>query len=475
MARRAIQVVRLPHRAAHRFVLPVLRRWFTSLLFASLTASPVLSAQSPPSPPPSPDSVSLDSLLARLARAEAAIELLREQLATESEVAVRARSRVHLELFAQVLTNSFATLGRVNNVDNPQTALAPVVATSSPPTNDAIGISVRQSRFGAAASVGDVAGGSFVADVDFDLFGGVQNGSGDRRLFPEPRLRSARARLIWAHTELLIGSETPLISDLNPLSLAAVGTPAFSGAGNLWNWLGQVRVTRDVAATGPLRWAVQGAVMAPTSSQLAPGEPDGVDAGERSRRPALEARLRARWGSNDAEHGFRDATGGELNGEIGVGIHRGWLATSSGMLVDSRAVSFDAHAALGRGVELRAEAYTGQVLRGLGGGGIAQNFGVAPEGSPAGALGPPLRDVAGWAQLNIQPNPVLLAGIGCGMDLVNDDDNPSRVQNTVCGAHASWRPVAPIVIGAEYRQIGTRFTTGTYSARHINFVFGFEL
>ncbi len=208
------------------------------------------------------DTLSLDSLRARLARAEAAIALLREQLAGESESTVHTRSRVRLELSAQVLTNAFATLGRVNNVDVPQTVLPPPAVGATPATNDALGLTLRQTRIGMAASIADVLGGSFAADLDFDLFGGAQNGPGDRRLFPEPRLRTARARLVWPRTELLIGSETPLISDLNPLSLAAIGVPDFSGAGNLWNWLAQVRITREFATLGrgqrALRLAAQG-------------------------------------------------------------------------------------------------------------------------------------------------------------------------------------------------------------------------
>ena len=202
---------------------------------------------------------------------------------------------------------------------------------------------------------------------------------------------------------------------------------------------------------------------------------DAVDAGERSGRPAFEGRIRMRWGGDGADTEVGDAVIGHRSGEIGLGVHQGWVATAPSTLVDSRALALDAHAVLARGIELRGEAYTGRVLRGLGGGGIAQNFGATAPGAPAGALGPPLRDVAGWAQLNVQPNPVLIAGIGCGMDLVNHNDNPTRLQNTVCALHAEWRPWMPLVIGAEYRQIGTRFSTGTFSARHLNFVFGFEL
>jgi hypothetical protein len=445
-----------------------------------LAGSPVVRATGAQQRPPadtarqpirqSTDTLALDSLRARLARAEAAIALLREQLAGESESAVHTRSRLHAELSAQVLTNGFVTLGRVNNVDNPQTVLPPLAAGATPATNDALGFTVRQTRIGAAASVADVLGGTFAGDLDLDLYGGVQNGPGDRRLFPEPRLRTARARLVWSRTELLVGSETPLISDLNPMSLAAVGIPDFSGAGNLWNWLPQVRITRELAAMGPprrsVRWAIQGAVVAPYANTVAAGEPDAVDAAERSRRPAIEARLRARWGEEEERDITSTATIGDRGGEIGVGMHRGWVATAPGMLEVSHAVTLDAHIVPWRGLELRGEAYAGQLLRGLGGGGIAQNF---------GSLGSPVRDVAGWAQLNVQPHPVLVTGIGCGLDLVDPDAGPTRLQNTVCAAHAAWRPMQPLVIGVEYRQLGTRFATGTNGARHVNLVLGFEL
>jgi len=426
------------------------------------------------------DTLSLDSLMARLARAEAAIAILRQQVADESEGAVHTRSRFHVELSAQMLTNAFVTSGRVNNTDVPQTALPPAAPAATPPTNSAFGITLRQSRLGAATSIDNVAGATFAGDIDVDFFGGVQTSSGDRRLFPEPRLRTARARLIWAKTELMLGSDTPLISDLNPLSLASVGTPDFSGAGNLWNWLGQVRVTQTIGSVGNgagrLRWAIQGAVMTPYAAQTAPGEPDLVDAGERSTRPAVEARLRTQWG--DDASGAATVSGaliGGRGGEIGIGMHRGWVATGVGELKESHAVSVDGRFIVAPRVELRGEGYAGRLLRGLGGGAIAQNFGAAPAGAPANSLGPPIRDAAGWAQLNFQPVQPVIAGLGCGIDVTRAEDAATRLQNTVCAAHMDWRPVQPLLFGLEYRQFGTRYSTGTYSARHLNFILGFEL
>ena len=448
-------------------------------LFASRSAV----AQSPPSDSSrrASDTLSLDSLRARLERAEQAIAILRGQIADEAESAVHTRSRFHLELSAQVLTNVFFTAGRVNNTDDPQTALTPPPAPLAPPLPSTLGFTVRQTRLGAATSIDNVAGATFAGDVDLDFYGGVQNGPGDRRLFPEPRMRTARARLIWPHTVFMFGSDTPLISDLNPLSLAAVGVPDFSGAGNLWNWLGQVRVTQDIGSLGTgarsVRWALQGAIMTPYAAQQGEREPDAADAGERSSRPAFEARLRMQWGGDGTgtSPSISGALIGPRGGEIGIGVHRSWVATNTGGLKDSRAISIDGHMVLFPGVELRGEGYTGQLLRGLGGGGIAQNFGAAPVGAPANSLGPPIRDAAGWAQLNVQPATWLITGVGCGIDATNPDDAPTRLQNTVCAAHADWRPLQPLVFGIEYRQFNTRYTTGTFTARHVNLIFGFEL
>ncbi|HEY2376920.1 MAG TPA: hypothetical protein VGH98_13155 [Gemmatimonadaceae bacterium] len=451
-------------------------------LFLAVVALPA-AAQTPPtdSARRARDTLSLDSLLARLERAEAAIAILRQQIADESESAVQTRSRFHLELSAQILMNSFLTVGRVNNTDDPQTVLVPPSAGLTPPRNSALGVTLRQTRLGAATSIDNVAGATFAGDIDIDFFGGVQNGSGDRRLFPELRMRTARAHLFWPRTELMFGSDTPLISDLNPLSLAAVGIPDFSGAGNLWNWLGQMRITQDIGSLGggpnPLRLAIQGAVMTPYAAQLAPGEPDIVDAGERSSRPAFEGRLRMRWGANGSSFAptISGAMIGSYGGEVGLGMHHSWIATSPGVLKESHAISLDGHMVLLPHVEIRGEAYAGRLLRGLGGGGIAQNFGNPPIGALPNSLGPPIRDVAGWAQLNVQPREPVITGVGCGIDAADPHDNPTRLQNTVCAGHVEWRPVQPLVFGFEYRQLWTRFSDDIYVARHFNLIFGFEL
>jgi hypothetical protein len=218
--------------------------------------------------------------------------------------------------------------------------------------------------------------------------------------------------------------------------------------------------------------ALQGAVMTPYAAAQAPGEPDAADAGERSRRPAFEGRLRARWGDSASSNGT-DASIGDGGGEIGLGAHRGWVSDGAGSLVTSRAVTMDARISITSRLELRGEAYTGRLLRGLGGGAIGQAFGRPVTGT---GLGAPIRDYAGWAQLNARVHPTVITGAGCGADVANADDRPTRSRNTVCAGHLLWRPSEPAVVGLEYRRIATEFDPGvTGNARLLNLSIGFEL
>jgi hypothetical protein len=453
------------------------------LLVLGLAPSARVSAQTPP---PRPDSaardstaarLSADSLAARLGRAEAAVELLRRQLAIEASSAVRTRSRLQVELWAQILLNGFASLGPLNSAEVPTFATdeSPAPAGAKQPAAQALGLSVRQSRVGMSVSVDSVLHGTFTAEVELDFFAGGAGGATATYLFPQPRLRTARFILRWPRTELLIGSETPLISDLNPVSIASVGLPGFANAGNLWYWLPQLRVTRELGATPigatSLRWAIQGAILDPFSGVMQVNEEYGVDAGERAARPYLESRLRARWGPDETDVAA-GAGRSDAGGEVGVGVHHGWIRLSGDTLTTNEAVSLDARIGLHHGLELRGEAYRGRALAGLGGGGIAQSFGTPATGAQ---FGPPLRDAGGWMQLNWRAHPTLLTGAGCGIDAANVNDRPVRQRNESCAAHLQWRPAQPLLFGVEFRHLRTTYATHTASGSQINFSFGFEL
>ncbi len=402
----------------------------------------------------------IDSLAERLRRAEDAIELLRRQLAAQVESEVRTASRVQFEIFGRVLLNTFHNSGRANLTDDPQFVLPDVPTPLAP---GSFGVAIRQTLAGGGVSVRNVLGATLMGDLTIDLFGAAQ--SNPARSFPQLRLRTARAILAWDKAEVLAGQENPLFMGLNPVSLAAVGTPAFVAAGNLWLWLPQIRVGAEVGDA--VRVGLEAAALAPASGEPAgPTDPDPADLAERSGRPFLEGRLRVRWGEDDRK------------GEVGLAGHLGWYAAAgTGVpvppgdeLLVSRGIALDARVPLGRLVELRGEVYRGRLLRGLGGGAISQNFGQ-PDAS---GNRPVIRDTGGWAQLIARPSVLWEAGAGFGIDDPDDEDRPVRERNIAWSAHVAVRPAGPIVAGLEYRRMKTRYAATDFANEHVNLAVGFE-
>lgn len=387
---------------------------------------------------------SADSLLERLRRAEAAIATLQAQIAEQAGSGVQARSRMRLELNGRVLMNAFHNSRRVNNVDNPQFAL-----DAATPGRGG-GIAIRQTQLGLVVTSPEVMGGAFTGDVDVDFYGGQMPSNGGRT-FPLLRLRTARAVIRWTNTHLLVGQESPLISGVNPVSFAAVGTPAFATAGNLWLWLPQARV--GIEGGNTVRLGVQGAILAPTSGDAAAAFETDNDLAERSQRPFVQARASAKWGT-------------DLTREVGCGIHQGWLMPGADR-VGSRAVACDLLLPVLEWIDVRGEFFSGQALRGLGGGGIGQNF--TPAGPPPAQ--DPLETKGGWLQLNLQAPRSVRVGAGCGGD--HPEPVAARRRNDVCAAYAVIRP-GPVFFGAEVRRLRTEYQAGRFTNDHVTLVTGFE-
>lgn len=354
-----------------------------------------------------------------------------------------------VEFSGFVLLNGFYTSARVNNGDVPQRAEA--TATDA----GGVGGTIRQTRLGVFVTDPDVLGSSFSGEVDADFYGGQQPSSGGRT-FPLLRVRRAVATLQWARTQLLFGQESPLVAERSPRSLASVGFPDFAGAGNLWLWTPQARVTLE--QRGSVRLAVQAAVLAPIAGTAQTAFDTQLDSAERAKRPALEGRVRVGWGPGDDPS------------EFALGAHVGWIkgrdSTSGDSILVSKAVTADLRLVFGV-VEVLGEAYAGQALAGLGGGGIGQSLGAA---------GVPVRTRGGWGQLNIRPVPHFMFGGGCGIDDPKDGDLPAtgRLRNLVCEGHAEWRPPGPLAFGLEYRRLETRYASGDFSANHINLAAGYR-
>jgi hypothetical protein len=394
------------------------------------------------------------SLDDRLARAEDAIDVMRRQLADMAATGVHTKPKVHAELFGRLLLTGFYNSGRVNIVDDPQFVLAGTASHEG-----SVGFTVRQSTVGAAMTVNDVLGGNVAGEITLDLFGAAPADPG--KTFPQPRIRTVSVIMAWKNVDLLFGQESPLFLGVNPVSVAAVGVPEYVTAGNIWLWLPQIRV--GVHTAGRFQFGVQGAALEPASGEpVVASDPDPSDIGERSGRPYLQGRAYLKWGAD------------EMASEIGFDAHQGWFAGGGDSLISSWGVGADVKVSLASWLEIRGEVYRGRMLRGLGGGGVAQNFGVfSSPPAPADTL-PPLNDEGAWAQIIFHARQVLEIPIGCGADQPSADQNPVRRRNVICSGGLIIRPGAGTVFALTYRRLETTYKTGKFQDDYINLSAGFE-
>ncbi len=424
---------------------PVVVLFSVALAAAAIPAR--LTAQTPPGPRSPADSAqaAMDSLADRVERAEQAIEVLRRQLGEQRGSGVQSRSRNRIELSGLVLFNGWYNNGRFDNSDVPHFVTSPQDTSGLP--NASVAAAVRQSRLGLNVSGMQAMGAQLGADIQLDFFGGQQPSSGGRT-FPIPRIRTAFVKLDWRHVGLLVGQETQLISPLNPVSFAAIGTPEFTAAGNLWFWVPQVRVSYETG-NAP-RFGVQVAALAPMLGSPQAAFNTSADSAEKSRRPFVQGRVYVGWGD------------GETESQIGIGVHRGWIATTGDSLLTSAAYSADVRLALGEKILLLGEGFVnGRATAGLGAGGIGQEFGLA---------GQPVRSRGGWGQLNFRPTLSWEFGGGAGVDDPDDAflTPAQRGLNLIYEGHLHYRPGGGLILGTTFRRIETTYASGKLAASQIS-------
>lgn len=348
-----------------------------------------------------------------------------------------------------LLMNGFYNDASVNIAEEPSIAIAPL----SVAPQRALGASIRQTRLVGTGDLAGFAGGALHAELDVDFFGAV---NGTLRSSPALRVRRVFGEARWDRFSLLIGQEAPLVADVNPVSLSALGVPNYAGAGNLWLWIPQIRAGLDLNTGDGVRFGADVAALAATAPEGNLGIGLAPNTGESSGRPMLEGRLRAHWGDG---------------GEIGLGGHVGWLSITSDSMVTTSAVVATAIVPLGNALELRGEWYTGKGTASLGGGAVGQA--TNSDGSPMESSG-------GWAQLNLKAGSHWELGAGFGYD---DPDGASadeantgfRDKNTQYSTRIQWR-LAPAVVAFEYRHFATEYGggVGTRTATHLNLAMGVE-
>ncbi len=318
---------------------------------------------------------------------------------------------------------------------------------------EAVGSTVRQSRIMLRGWATDVLGGALEGELDLDFFG-ISSEGGQRQ--PIPRLRRAVGKVSWSHAWLIFGQEALLISPFDPSSFSTVGVPGFTGSGNLSRWMPQVRVGMDVGTR--VKVGLEAAVVAPRFDNLLSEESQQPDLAEQSKRPFVQGRLLTRWGNT------------HTGGEVSLGGHYGWFVSGIDSLGITRAVTISGRFFVTTWVEVLGEAFRGDGLGILGGGGIDQS--LSPGGFPVYTNG-------GWAQLNLHPNSNIEVGGGYGLDDPIDSHlniATGRSKNVSWELHGHLR-AAPLVFAVEYRRLETTYVDTIYdlqTANHVNVAIGFE-
>jgi hypothetical protein len=159
------------------------------------------------------------------------VEVQEQRIADLEQSKVGTDHKLPLHLTGMVLMNTFWSGKGSGGVDMPTVASSSVQQSTG-------GATFRQSVIGLKYDGTDIVGGGKLSgSIYFDLFGGTGT-----PLNSDVRLRIATLDSTWKNTTVTLAFDKPLISPMEPDSLAQVGVSPLTGSGNLWLWQPQIRV-----------------------------------------------------------------------------------------------------------------------------------------------------------------------------------------------------------------------------------------
>lgn len=403
----------------------------------------------------------------RIARLEEQYELLAGKVDDQYQTKVESASKYRVRLSGIVLLNLFSNQGSVDNLDFPS------LATPNPPgfSGGSFGATLRQSQIGLEVFGPTVAGARTHADLQMDFAGGFPqtlNGV-STGLF---RLRTGTVHFDWQNTSIVGGQDGLFFAPQSPTSFASLATPALAYAGNLWNWVPQVRVERRIQLGENSKFVLQGGILDGLS-----GEPPASQAyrapqaGESARQPAFAGR--AAWTHNVFGQPFTIGGAGYFNRQdYGYGrVVNGWAGMS------------DWNLALGPRFAVSGEFYRGAAIGGLGGG-IGRSVLFSDQPSYSTSLVQPLDTVGGWAQFKARATPKVEFNAAFGEDSPFASDlrlypysqayfDPTLARNQAEFGNVIYRPRSDLLFSAEYRRLQTfNISNNKYSAGQVNLVMG---
>lgn len=381
----------------------------------------------------------------RLARLEENQLLLTDRISEHYQTKVESASRYRTRLSGIVMLNVFGNRGHVDSFEVPTQALR----RGPLDPGGTFGMTALQSELGFETYGPILAGGRTSAALRFDFFGVSSDGTYNPS-WGGVRLRTAGMRVDWADTSLIAGQDAPFLSPLSPTSVASLGYPVFSHAGNLWSWVPQVRVEHRRTLSESDTLSFQGGIIDPVSRG--------------SGQPAYGTRVA--WSRGDSERRMTFGVSGYYSPQH-YGADRnvdGWGGTA------------DWQVPFGERLRLSGEFYRGRALGGLGAG---QGRSVLYDGSPSSTLTEVagLNVTGGWAQLSIKATEALEFNAAHGQDTSHRADlrryfatygdtltarNRSEMLNII------YRPRTDLIFSLEYRRLHTGRLFSEDRAGHVN-------
>jgi hypothetical protein len=348
--------------------------------------------------PPAQDSQSIES---RISALEENQQLSDSRLQEQSQTKVESGSKYRVRLTGIVLMNTFETVGTVNNIDFPETAMP----TEAGGTTNTFAGSLRQSQIGLEAFGPEIAGARTSASINFDFSGGFAD-QPNGTLMGIPRLRTGVFRMDWDNTSIVAGQDTLFFAPLSPTSLSSLAIPALSYSGNLWAWTPQIRVEHRIELTDKSKLLFQAGILDSVSGTPPFSQSDREPTpGEQSGQPAYAARLA--WSHRMFG---RDLT----LGAAGYYGRQNWYFSRN---VDSWAGMADVTVPLGQYFDFTGEFYRGRSVGGFGGG-VGQTIVLDGQFDDPATEIHGLDSMGGWVQLKVKPKSFFEMNFAFG------DDNP---------------------------------------------------
>jgi hypothetical protein len=353
---------------------------------------------------------------------QASLQVLETQVRELAQTKVESTSRFPVKVFGTVHANFFTNSANPNWLDIPNLVTPPPAGGQT----GSMSASLRQTRLGFTVdgpSIGSLRTNGVVA---MDFFGGIP-GFVTGQVMGLPRLLVAYARIEDGRTAIEVGQDHMILAPRDPTSLAGFAFPQLFRSGNLYLRVPQARV--EYLLTPRLRTSA--GIVAPVAGDLTAPEfvfvPPALS-GERSRRPAFQARVAYTTGEADAARLL----------DVGVSGHVGWERTPTTLDKSwAGAVDFAARRDV---VGVAGELFLGDNTDAFG-----------------GAVGLNARSAGGWAELQVFPVSRLSFNTGFGLDDIRDDRRATlpRQNNRSAYGNVRFSFTPEVRASFEYRALRT--------------------